>query len=110
MSKYNARRTTIDGITFDSKREADRYAMLKILQKAGEISDLELQPEFELIPGYTYEGKKVRATKYRADFRYRVRGHDLPVVEDCKGFRTKEYQLKKKILLQKYPDMIFRES
>lgn len=108
MSKYNARRTELDGITFDSKREADRYAMLKILQKAGEISDLELQPEYELIPGYVYEGKKIRPLKYRADFRYRNRGQ--LVVEDCKGCKTPVYLLKKKMLLHKYPDMIFRES
>ena len=108
MSKYNAKRTELDGITFDSKREADRYAMLKILQMAGEISDLELQPEFELIPGYVYEGKKVRAINYRADFRYRNRGQ--VVVEDVKGHKTMEYLLNKKMLLYKYPDMIFRES
>ena len=89
-NKYRAVKTTIDGITFDSKREAARYWELKWLQKAGVISHLELQPEFDFKIG----GKKLFT--YRADFGYFENGKR--VVEDVKGVRTPVYRLKKKIV------------
>lgn len=91
--KYNARKTTVDGITFDSKREANRYAELKLLERAGEISDLKLQVPFELIPKQPGE----RAVKYIADFVYTEDGQT--VVEDTKGVKTPVYILKRKLLL-----------
>lgn len=88
-NKYGAKKTRIDGHTFDSKREADRYATLKQMQDCGLISDLELQPAFPLI----IEDKQVlirskrykngRAAKYTADFRYRQDGK--VIVEDVKS-------------------------
>ena len=69
-SKYNARKITIDGITFDSLKEAARYKELKLLERAGEITDLELQPKFVLLDGFYYEGKKEREVSYVADFKY----------------------------------------
>ena len=90
-NKYGNHKTTIDGITFDSKREASRYLELKLLQAAGEIQDLVLQPPFELI----VQGGKV-VGKYYADFQYRVGAR--VVVEDAKGTRTDVYRLKKKIV------------
>ena len=92
--KFNAHRTEVDGITFDSKKEALRYMELKILSKTGHISELILQPEYPMI----VNGHKVCA--YRADFRYVENGKT--VVEDCKGMRTPIYQLKKKLLLACY--------
>lgn len=77
---------------YDSKREAARAQELALLQHIGEITDLEYQVEYELIP--KQEGE--RAVKYRADFRYRENG--AVVVEDCKGFKTPEYILKRKLM------------
>lgn len=96
--KYRAKRTEVDGITFASQKEAKRYQDLKLLQQAGEISELELQPEFELMVGDTC------VCKYVADFRYRLKQHtgDLnpgeEVVEDVKGCNTAVYRLKKKLM------------
>ncbi len=70
MSKYHATKTEVDGITFDSQLEANRYCELKLLYKAGEISQLRLQPEFVLIPAFRKNGKSYRKTVYRADFMY----------------------------------------
>lgn len=100
MSKYNARKTVIDGITFDSRKEADRYCELKLLQRAGKITDLKLQVPFELQPAFTVNGKKVRAIHYIADFMYSQGG--VYIVEDAKGCRTKEYMLKRKMYAYRY--------
>ena len=112
MTKYNARKVVVNGITFASKKEARRYAELLSLEKAGAISDLELQVEYELIPtqrepdrigkrGGRIKGKVIeRACKYVADFRYVQDG--IVIVEDTKGFRTKEYKIKKKLMLWRY--------
>jgi hypothetical protein len=107
MNKYNARKTVIDGIKFDSKKEAARYCELKILLQAGEITDLELQPVFILQDAFTKNGKKYRAIKYIADFRYKDYGKI--VVEDSKGFRTPVYLLKKKMFEYKYRDLELKE-
>lgn len=108
VSKYNSRKTVVNGITFDSKKEACRYQELLLLEQAGAIRDLKLQPEFTIQEAFiTLQGERVRAIKYRADFSYcrRVKeGADTRwerVVEDVKGVRTKEYQIKKKLLLGK---------
>ena len=101
--KYGNQKTIIDGITFDSKKEALRYAELKLLARAGAISALELQKEFELIPTQRI-GKKVveRAVIYKADFYYYDRKTGKYVVEDTKGVRTKEYIIKRKLMLYVY--------
>ncbi len=107
--KYNARKTVIDGITFDSKREAEFYGELKLRQAAGEIRGFELQPEFVLLEGFRHQGKAVRGIRYRADFRvYHIDGR-IEVV-DVKGHQTKEYTLKKKLLLARHPDIWFTEA
>lgn len=108
MSKYHARKTAVDGIVFDSKKEAARYCELKLLEAAGKIGRLELQPCFELQPGYVHNGKKIRPIEYRADFRYITDGCE--VVEDVKGLKTEVYKLKKKMLLYRYPDLRFLET
>jgi len=100
--KYGNVKATLDGINFDSEHERDRYAELKMLEKAGEIRELKLQPVFELIPAIREHGKTVqRAVTYKADFSYhRVDGEY--VVEDAKGLRTDVYKLKKKMFRYKY--------
>jgi hypothetical protein len=108
MSKYSNRKTEIDGIYFDSAREARRYCELKLLQMAGEISDLEIQPKFMLLEGFRHGGLVVKPITYRADFRYAEKGKT--VVEDVKGCKTEVYNIKKKLLLNRYPDINFIET
>ena len=98
MNKYRNRKTEIDGIVFDSKREAQRYAELQILQRAGKIRDLSMQVEFELIPKQDGE----RACKYKADFVYHMADTGKIVVEDVKGKRTREYIIKRKLMLWRH--------
>ena len=95
-SKYRNKKTYVDGIAFDSKKEAARYQELKLLKKAGEIEGLALQQRFEILPKH---GRN-RAVFYVADFVYVKDGK--MVVEDCKGFRTDVYKLKKKMFEYKY--------
>ena len=101
--KYGNRKTELDGITFDSRKEANRYAELRILEKAGEISNLELQKPFILQPGFVHEGKKIQPIKYVADFVYTdIKARRINVVEDVKSPATRKdkvYQLKKKMML-----------
>lgn len=106
MAKYGNKKTVRNGITFDSQKEAARYDALMLLLAVGEIRDLKLQPEFTLQEAFTTpDGERVRAVKYRADFSYKRRvreGVDTRwerVVEDVKGFRTKDYELKRKLML-----------
>lgn len=89
--KYNAKVTYVDGIRFDSKWEADRYCQLKILEKSGEVTDLELQVEYKIMIN------DVLVTKYIADFVY-IMG-EKKIVEDAKGFITPEYRIKKNLML-----------
>ena len=97
--KYHAKKTELDGITFDSKKEANRYAELKLLERSGAIHNLQRQVRYELIPAQKKDGKTVeRACHYIADFVYEDSGKT--VVEDVKGYRTKEYVLKRKLMLQ----------
>lgn len=95
-SKYHAKKTVIDGIEFDSAREAKRYTRLRALEDEGKIQHLRLQVPFELVPSFECEGVKYREMRYVADFVY-VRDGKV-VVEDCKGFKTPEYKLKKKLM------------
>ena len=90
-SKYGNIKTIVDGITFDSKKEAQRYRELCLLQRGRIITDLELQVRFNII----VNGIKVCA--YVSDFVYKENGAE--VVEDVKGKRTAMYQLKKKLML-----------
>lgn len=95
-SKYHARKTVIDGIQFDSAKEAKRFTKLRALEEAGKIKGLRLQVPFELLPSFECDGVKYRGMKYIADFVY-VRDGAL-VVEDCKGVKTPEYKMKKKLM------------
>ena len=97
IPKYHNKKTVVDNITFDSKHEAERYKELKMLQLAGEISELRLQVPYELIPLMKLNGETFRATKYVADFVYKDRSGN-EVVEDAKGMKTDVYKLKKKLM------------
>ena len=97
MSKYGNRKTTMFGITFDSKREAQVYLVLRDQEKKGLISDLRLQVPFELIPKQKIGRETLRAVSYIADFTYRNSDGQLVVV-DAKGCRTDVYKLKKKLM------------
>ena len=109
-SKYGAQKTTVDGIRFDSKKESERYSELRLLERSGAISDLKLQPKFELQEGFTCQGRKERAIYYIADFQYVFRGQTI--VEDVKSKATKTpvYKVKRKLFLYRYGDKcIFKE-
>lgn len=101
MTKYGNNVIQTEDGKFDSQREYTRWCELKLLQRAGEISDLQRQVKFELIPTqYDPVTKKVveRNCVYIADFVYTENGKT--VVEDAKGMRTKEYTIKRKLLLK----------
>ena len=104
MSKYGARKTTFHGQEFDSKKEAERFATLRYMQMGKLISGLECQVKFELIPSQKDENGKVieRAVYYIADFVYTDLKTGEQIVEDTKGFKTKEYIIKRKLMLYKY--------
>lgn len=96
MSKYYNKKTqTIDGMVFDSKKEASRWGQLKLMERAGLIKDIQTQVKFELIP--KQEGE--RACSYVADFVYTDCNTGKKVVEDTKGYRTEVYRIKRKLML-----------
>lgn len=103
MSKYNNSKHEVDGILFASKKEANRYVQLKGMQDIGQISELELQKKYCIIPAQRDPdtGKVIRATHYIADFVYRKDG--ALVVEDVKGFRGgtayNVFRIKQKLML-----------
>lgn len=101
-SKYHARKTVVDGITFDSRREAKRYGELKLLERAGEILDLQRQVRYELIPAFDCDGKHYRPTSYVADFVYTDCKTRKRIVEDVKGVRTPVYRMKAKMFAYKF--------
>ncbi len=95
--KYKNKKTTIQGITFDSQIEAQRYIYLYKLIKAKRISELELQPKFLLLDGFNVGSERIRPIHYIADFQYKI--DDCLYVEDTKGMQTDAYKLKKKLFL-----------
>lgn len=106
-SKYHAKKTCVDGITFDSRREADRYLVLKSMEEDGAIEDLRRQVSYELVPAFDVNGKHYRPIFYVADFVYRENGHE--VIEDVKGMKTDVYRLKAKLVAYRY-GMNIRET
>lgn len=100
--KYHARKTTVDGITFDSRKEADRYLVLKGMEDDGTIEDLRRQVRYELIPAFDVDGRHYRPVHYVADFVYMDKETGKEVVEDVKGVRTDVYKLKSKLFARRY--------
>ena len=103
MLKYNNKKVTIDGYTFDSTLEANRYCQLKLLQKARQISNLQLQVPFTLQESFKKNGKTYKAITYIADFVYTEKGKTI--VEDTKGMKTDTFKIKHKLFEYKYPDL-----
>lgn len=100
-NKYHNKKVIIDGIKFDSEKEGNYYLKLKMLEKAGKIRDLRLQVPFVVLETFKVCDRTYRKTKYIADFTYFDDKDKLHVV-DVKGFKTKEYELKKKLMAWKY--------
>lgn len=101
MNKYRNRKTVLDGVMYDSAKEARRGAELRLMERAGLIKDLCAQVKYTLIPAQKRDGKIVeRPVTYVADFVYTENGET--VVEDVKGVRTKEYIIKRKLMLWEY--------
>lgn len=110
-NKYNNRKINIGDEVYDSRKEAHRHFELKILEKAGEIKDLKRQVKFELVPtirqpdsigkrGGIHKGKVIEnGVNYIADFVYTDCSSGEKVVEDTKGFKTKDYIIKRKLML-----------
>ena len=111
MTKYHAKKTQVNGITFSSRLEADRYEQLLLLEKAGEIAELKLQPELQIMEGWIdpETGEKHRSRFYVGDFKYLdVRSH-LYMIEDTKGVETAEFRLKWEYVQSEYPQYVFRK-
>lgn len=110
VNKFGAIPTRVDGIRFDSKAEARRYSVLKLLVAAGEISDLRIHPQFTLQEAYTTpKAERVSAIRYTADFQYRQEGHI--VVEDVKGARatqTQDFKTRSRLFKDQNPHIEFK--
>ena len=104
MSKYHSTPTEVNGIRFDSKREANRWAELKLLERGHVITDLRRQVRYIIAPQTTVEGVKFTTKVYVADFVYHKDGK--LVVEDVKGYRTQEYKLKRHLMALNYQILV----
>lgn len=100
MAKYKNRKMIYDGLKFDSEIECKRYVFLKGSQKRGIIKNLEIQPKYTLLDGFSIGGKRFRPITYTADFRYDLNGRHI--VEDVKGYETDVFKLKRKMFRAKY--------
>ena len=100
-SKYKNKKCEYNGIKFDSIKERNYYIKLENWQRLGIIKDLKTQVPFVLIETFKLENKTYRQIKYIADFTYVDNEGNYHVV-DTKGFKTKEYLLKKKLMAWKY--------
>ena len=111
MTKYNSQKTAVNGITFASCLESERFKQLLLLEKAGEISDLILQPEFQILRGWIHPetGEKIKSRFYVGDFQYLDSATGRIVVEDTKGMETAEFRLKWSFAKSLYPHIDFRK-
>ena len=103
-SKYRNEKTRVDGITFDSKAEAQRYGELKVLQTAGEVQWFIRQPRFLLQEGFEKDGITFGKIEYIADFLICWADGSI-TVEDVKGMRTREYRMKRQMFEKRYPTL-----
>jgi hypothetical protein len=102
-NKYGARRVVVDGITFASAKEGRRYQELRLLEQAGEITDLQVQPEFELAPPVVLNGRRKPALRFHGDFSYWENG--ARVIEDVKGGGatvTEAYRIRKHLMKHEF--------
>ena len=100
--KYNAKRTEIDGICFDSQVEGQYYQHLKKQQEEGKIKGFELQPIFTLQEGFKKNGKHIRPILYIADFKVYYNDGTVQII-DVKGYETADFKIKRKLFEKKYP-------
>lgn len=103
QNKYKNKKTQVDMYVFDSAREAKRYKELKLLERVGEISNLELQPRFILQDSFKKNGRTYRKIEYVADFKYIEKGKII--VEDVKGIQTDVFKIKHKLFEKIYPEL-----
>jgi len=106
QNKYNAKKVILDGYTFDSRRETQRYEELKLMEKAGDIRDLAVHPVIKLQPSFVYCSETIREITYEADFGYWEDG--VQVYEDVKGCETQVFKLKWKMLLYQFVNQNIR--
>lgn len=106
MSKYRNKKVQIDMYVFDSIAESKRYKELALLQRAGKITELQLQPKFLLQESFKKNGKTYRKIEYIADFMYEE--NSKIIVEDVKGKETEVFKLKHKLFEKKYPTLELR--
>lgn len=118
--KFNNKKTVIDGHEFDSLMEAARYRQLKLLLHSGDIRGLKLQPPFTIVQDYQRPGestksglRKIPKTEFVADFRYIEAETGYEIIEDVKGHKTAEFNLKRKLfeiqyIVENYPHIQFR--
>ena len=106
-NKYKNKKTTVDGIKFDSEMESHYYIYLKQLKEMGEVVDFVLQPTYLLQEGFNLNGKRIRPITYKADFKVIYKdGHEEVI--DVKGKLTEEFKIKRKMLLYRYRDINFK--
>ncbi len=106
MNKYRNKKVQVDMYVFDSIQESRRYKELKLLERAGKIQNLELQPHFLLQDSFRKNGKTIRKIEYIADFKYIENGKTI--VEDVKGIQTEVFKIKHKIFEKIYPELELR--
>lgn len=106
MNKYRNKKVQVDMYIFDSIQESRRYKELKLLERAGKIQNLELQPHFLLQDSFRKNGKTIRKIEYIADFKYIENGKTI--VEDVKGIQTEVFKIKHKIFEKIYPELELR--
>ena len=114
MNKYKARKTVVDGIEFDSKKEANRYQELRLLEREGEIRNLRRQIKIPLLPAQKDRpDANERAVDYICDFIYTDEKTNRIIIEDVKGYRGgaayATFVIKRKLLKWRYPQYIFKE-
>ena len=98
-NKYGNKKTTVDGRTFDSKKEAERYIQLRTLEHAGRIEGLECQKKFVLVPA---QREPDTVSKTGKPVKGKIIERERFVVEDVKGFRTAEYRIKRALMLERH--------
>lgn len=110
MAKFHNRKSTVDGIRFDSQAELARYHELKLLLRAGEITLLDVHPKFVIDDAFTTpRGVKFRGMTYAPDFTYTRVADGCLVAEDVKGVKTAVYQIKRRLFMRRYPEYEFME-
>jgi hypothetical protein len=108
MNKYNARKTVVYGETFYSKREAEVFLTLLDEKRRGSVRYIKRQPRFTLIPSFEHKGHRERPVQYTADFDVYYTDGRRKVIE-VKGYKTRDYVIRRKLFLYKNPEIDFEE-